>query len=56
MSQNKKDIIDRFIGNLSNAVIHQILDKAVQNEEISLKYRKEINISLDKSKNIQRKD
>ena len=50
MSQNKKSLIDRFIWNLSNAIIHQILDKATQNEEISLKYRKEINTSLDKSK------
>jgi len=49
MSQNKKSIVDKFIGNLSNAVIHEILEKAINDEQVSKRYNKEISISLDKA-------
>ena len=43
MSLNRNQLIDRFIGNLSNAIVHKILERAIKsNLEISEKYKKEI--------------
>lgn len=55
MVQNRNKLIDLFIGNISNAVIHQILEKAIEVEEISNKYVKESNISLNKAKEYREK-
>lgn len=47
MPQNRKKLIELFIGNVSNAVIHKILEKAIiDNEEIIDKYNKESLLSL----------
>ncbi len=50
MVQNRKKLIDLFIGNISNSVVHKILEKAIDNDEIINKYIKEQNISLDIAK------
>ena len=55
MVQNRKKIIELFIGNISNAVVHDILEKAVDDEEISSKYQKEINVSFNKAKEYREK-
>ena len=47
MSQNRNKLIEMFIGNLSNAIIHEILEKAIQKEEVSNKYLKEIKTSIE---------
>ena len=40
MVQNRKKLIELFVGNISNAVVHEILEKATNDEEISSKYIK----------------
>ena len=55
MAQNRKRLIDLFIGNISNSVIHKILEKAINNEEIINKYIKEQNISLEIAKTYREK-
>lgn len=40
MVQNRPKLIDLLIGNLSNAVLHTILEKSIKNE-LKDKYRKE---------------
>jgi len=55
MAQNRKRLIDLFIGNISNSVIHKILEKAINNEEIINKYIKEQNISLEIAKKYREK-
>ncbi len=55
MSQNRNKLIILFIGNVSNAIVHEILEKAINNKEITDKYRKEIMNSLDKAKEYREK-
>ncbi len=55
MVQNRKKIIELFVGNISNAIVHDILEKAIDDEEISNKYQKEINISFNKAKEYREK-
>ena len=55
MSQNRNKLIILFIGNVSNAIVHEILEKAINNKEITDKYRKEIVNSLDKAKEYREK-
>ena len=48
MAQNRNKLIDLFIGNLVNAVLHRILEKAILDSlEIAVKYKKEIKNSWD---------
>ena len=54
MVQNRNKLIDLFIGNISNSVIHQILEKAI-NKEMSSKYRKELITSLEIAKKYRQK-
>lgn len=42
MSQNRNKLIDLFIGNISNAILHRILERAIDIPEIASKYNKEI--------------
>lgn len=51
----QKKLIDLFIGNISNSIIHKILEKAIDNEEIINKYIKEYNISLEIAKRYRKK-
>lgn len=47
MSQNRNKLLSLFIGNLSNAVIHKVLEEAIDNQEITLKYESEIKNSFN---------
>lgn len=47
MAQNRNKLIELFIGNISNAIVHKILEKAIDIEEIRSKYNKEIKTSFD---------
>lgn len=49
MSQNRNKLIELFIGNVSNNVVHRILEKAIDEENIRKRYDKEFSISLDLS-------
>lgn len=50
MPQNRDKLIKLFIGNISNTIIHEILEKAIDIEEIRSKDHKEIKTSLDIAK------
>lgn len=50
MGQNRNQLIDLFVGNISNAVVHEILEKSIDVEEIVSKYNKEIKASFDVAK------
>jgi len=50
MAQNRNKLINLFIGNLSNAIVHKILEEAIGVEEIKSKYNKEIKTSFDVAK------
>lgn len=41
MGQNKNQIISILIGNLSNAIVHKILEKSIDKNELIGKYRNE---------------
>ncbi len=47
MSQNRNKLIDLYIGNISNSVVHRILEKAIDEESIRKHYDKEFSVSLD---------
>ncbi|MEK6932825.1 MAG: hypothetical protein AABW56_03475 [Nanoarchaeota archaeon] len=55
MTQNRKKLIDLFIGNISNSIIHKILEKAIDKEEISVKYSKELVIGWEIAKEYRKK-
>jgi len=42
MAQNRNKLIDLFIGNLANAVIHKILVEAIEDEILRKYYDKEL--------------
>ena len=55
MAQNRNKLIDLFIENISNSIIHEILEKAINNKEVSDKYTKELNLSLKIAKKYREK-
>ena len=55
MVQNRNKLIDLFIGNISNSILHEILEKATDDEGISNKYNKELLNSLDIAKKYREK-
>ena len=56
MPQNRNKLINLFVGNLSNAVLHRILEKAIfENQEIVAKYKKEIKNSWTIAKEYREK-
>jgi hypothetical protein len=55
MTQNRNKLIDLFIGNISNSIVHEILEKAIANEEIADKYGKELTTSLEIAKSYREK-
>lgn len=55
MDQNRNKLIDLFVGNISNSVIHMILGKAVEEDNIREHYNKELSISLDVAKKYRAK-
>ena len=50
MVQSRTKLIELFISNLANSVVHEILEKAIDREEIADKYRKEIKNSIERKK------
>ena len=50
MPQNRNKLIGLFISNISNAVIHEILEKAIDAEDTIIKYQKEIKNSFEIAK------
>ena len=55
MVQNRNKLIELFIGNLSNSIIHEILERAVSFEWLVDKYDKEMLNSLAVSKKYRNK-
>jgi len=55
MVQNRNKLIDLFIGNISNSIIHQVLQKAIEEENIRERYNKEFLASLDIAKRYREK-
>lgn len=55
MVQNRNKLIDLFIGNISNSVVHEILEKAVENEYLSKRYEKELTTSFEIAKKYREK-
>ncbi len=41
MVQNRNRLIELFIGNIANAVLHRILEEAIRDESLSDYYKKE---------------
>src|SRR3989338_7984609 len=55
MALNRKKFIDLFIGNASNAILHKILEKAVEDEIIRKYYDKEFLNSFQLAKKYREK-
>lgn len=47
MNQNRNKLIELFVGNITNAIVHQVLEKAIKNTEIANKYVKEFKTSWE---------
>lgn len=47
MVQNRNKLIELFIGNISNSIVHEILERAVSKEIVADKYRKELASSFE---------
>jgi hypothetical protein len=55
MVQNRNKLIELFVGNLSNSIVHQILERAVSKELMADKYRKELVASFEVAKRYREK-
>ena len=55
MPQNRSKLIDLFIGNISNAIVHKILERSINKEELTSKYRKELITSYEIAKRYREK-
>jgi len=55
MVQNRKKLVDLFIGNISNFIVHEILEKATGDEKLSNKYGKELTTSFNIAKEYREK-
>ena len=55
MTQNRNKLIELFIGNIVNAVLHTILEKAINKEDLIDKYRKELKASFETAKKYREK-
>ena len=55
MAQNRSKLIELFIGNISNAVVHDVLERAVDKEPMAEKYRKELTTSFEIAKKYREK-
>lgn len=52
---NRNKLIEVLISNLTNAVVHQILELAIDRQEISERYNKEVKNSWQIAKNYREK-
>src|SRR3989344_6208047 len=50
MSQNRNTLINKFVGNISNSIVHKILEGAIHDEILSNRYTKEIRNSFEIAK------
>lgn len=55
MPQNRNKLIDLFIGNIANAVVHKILEQAVDDELLRKYYDKELLNSVEIAKRYREK-
>ena len=55
MPQNRNKLIELFIANIYNAVVHNILEKATFKQELIIKYDKELLNSLEIAKKYREK-
>ncbi len=55
MAQNRNKLIDLFIGNLANAILHKILEQAVDDEMLRKYYDKELLNSIEIAKRYREK-
>lgn len=55
MVQNRNKLIEMFIGNISNAIVHNVLELAVSKEIMADKYRKELVTSFEIAKRYREK-
>jgi len=55
MVQNRGKLIDLFIGNLSNAIVHRILEQSVEDKTLREYYEKEILNSIKIAKKYREK-
>jgi hypothetical protein len=53
--KNRNQLIEAFVSNLSNAILHKILEKAIDKAEITEKYVKEVKNSWQIAKNYREK-
>ena len=52
---NRNKLIEAFISNLSTAIVHQVLEKAIDINEISERYNKEVKNSWEIAKKYREK-
>jgi hypothetical protein len=52
---NRNKLIELFVGNLSNAIIHKILEKSIEDENIRSRYNKELANSIKVATNYRNK-
>jgi len=52
---NRNKLIEIFISNLTNSIVHQILEKAIDQQEIAERYYKEVKNSWEIAKNYREK-
>ncbi len=55
MPQNRNKLVDLFVANLTNAIVHQVLEQAIENAEIANKYVKEFKTSWDIARKYRQK-
>ncbi|MBS3099702.1 hypothetical protein J4463_00605 [Candidatus Pacearchaeota archaeon] len=55
MAQNRNKLIELFISNISNSIVHEILEKSMIGEIISDKYRRELTASFEIAKRYREK-
>jgi len=58
MVQNRNKLLDLFLGNASNAILHRLLEKAIlelNNSEVAGRYRKEMLTSFEVAKKYREK-
>lgn len=55
MPQNRNKLIELFIRNIYNAIVHEILRRSINQEELSNKYNKELLTSLEIAKRYREK-
>jgi hypothetical protein len=55
MVQNRNKLIELFIGNITNSIVHEILEKAIFQDELIRKYDKELLNSLAIAKKYREK-